>query len=169
MTTHQFIKETNFRQIKIPPITNFQLITKYQLCQNLLSYGVSTEHIAHGYIFSCINRIYRLSTQHMFIYFLLIDVTIIFVSNQDTRYNKLKENLPYIAIIYLICFVLYMSFQKLYMQCVLCNKISKSGLLVGFLESRAIISISYTIIISVRCVYTLWLRSWCIYLKISNL
>ena len=25
----QFIKETSFRQIKIPPIANFQLIAKY--------------------------------------------------------------------------------------------------------------------------------------------
>ena len=46
----------------------------------------------------------------MVMYFLLIDITIIFVSNQDARYNKLKENLPHIAIIYIIGFLLYKSF-----------------------------------------------------------
>ena len=43
----QFIKEPNFRQIIIPPIVNFQLITKYQLCQNLLSYVMYIMYIPY--------------------------------------------------------------------------------------------------------------------------
>ena len=45
---HQCIKEINFRQIKIPSIANFQLIAKYYLSQNLLTYSIQLKVLKNG-------------------------------------------------------------------------------------------------------------------------
>ena len=50
---HQFTKETSFCQSKIPPIANFQLIAKYWLCQNSLTYGIYCPNIKEKVIWLC--------------------------------------------------------------------------------------------------------------------